>query len=165
MQSTHDEVWKPVVGYEGLYEVSDHGGVRSMPRKGTAGGLVSVVPNEKGYLTVGLFGHGKRVHRSVHRLMAEAFLGPCPDGMQVRHLDGNNTHNVLPNLKWGTASENAYDRVRHGTDAGSRRTHCKSGHEFTPENTRHTGTQRVCRACKRESAQRRRAARRSEISA
>jgi hypothetical protein len=51
----------------------------------------------------------------VHRLVLEAFVGPCPDGMECRHLDGNPSNNRLDNLAWGTHSENERDKVRHGT--------------------------------------------------
>lgn len=51
----------------------------------------------------------------VHRLIAEAFHGPCPEGMQCRHLDGNPSNNLPDNLRWGTATENQRDRVTHGT--------------------------------------------------
>lgn len=51
----------------------------------------------------------------VHRLVLQAFCGPCPDGCECRHLDGNRTHNAFANLAWGTATENAFDRRSHGT--------------------------------------------------
>ena len=51
----------------------------------------------------------------VHRLIAEAFHGPCPDGHQCRHLDGNRYNNAAWNLAWGLPSENAADKVKHGT--------------------------------------------------
>jgi predicted transcriptional regulator len=67
--------------------------------------------NRYGHLKVFLSG---RDHRSVHRLVLEAFVGPCPPGMMCRHLDGDPTNNRLENLVWGTKEENAADRVRHG---------------------------------------------------
>jgi hypothetical protein len=56
------------------------------------------------------------VHRSVHQLVLEAFGGPRPEGLQVRHKDGDRRNNALENLAWGTGKENAVDRVRHRTD-------------------------------------------------
>jgi hypothetical protein len=53
--------------------------------------------------------------RAVHKLVAEAFLGPCPPGQQVRHLDGNNQNNAATNLTYGTKRENELDKMRHGT--------------------------------------------------
>jgi hypothetical protein len=62
----------------------------------------------------------------VHRLVLEAFIGPCPEGMECRHLDGNPKNNRLDNLYWGTGKENATDRVRHGTGGyGEKNPSCK----------------------------------------
>lgn len=58
---------------------------------------------------------GIRKNYLVHRLILEAFVGPCPEGMECRHLDGDPSNNRLENLRWGTPKENAADRVRHGT--------------------------------------------------
>ena len=69
-------------------------------------------PQSRGHCTVDL---GKRNTRFVHRLVLEAFVGPCPDGMECRHLDGNPGNNRLENLAWGTPKENAADSIRHGT--------------------------------------------------
>ncbi len=52
----------------------------------------------------------------MHRLVLEAFVGPCPEGMQCRHLDGNRSNNHIDNLAWGTPKENCADRGRHGND-------------------------------------------------
>jgi hypothetical protein len=71
----------------------------------------------------------------VHVLVAAAFLGPCPDGQEVRHLDGDKLNNCLDNLIYGTRSENNLDTVRHGHHKkGLPKTHCSHGHEYTPEN-------------------------------
>lgn len=68
------------------------------------------------YLAVSLVTMGGRRERIyVHRAIAEAFHGPCPDGMQCRHLDGNSHNNRPENLAWGDVAENAFDRVRHKT--------------------------------------------------
>jgi hypothetical protein len=60
---------------------------------------------------------GRGDQRFVHRLVLEAFVGPCPEGMECRHLDGNPGNNRLENLAWGTARENWEDALRHGTAA------------------------------------------------
>lgn len=57
----------------------------------------------------------------VHRLVLEVFVGPCPPGMECRHLDGNPANNNLDNLKWGTHIENSQDSIRHGTHSCLRR--------------------------------------------
>jgi hypothetical protein len=70
----------------------------------------------KGYRNVALYHGGKERRLYVHSLVLMAFAGPCPAGMECRHLDGNPANNTFPNLCWGTKKENATDRVRHGHD-------------------------------------------------
>src|SRR5262249_52870534 len=134
-----NERWRPVPGYEGFYEVSDLGRVRSLHRRtvhGIQGGLLrKPLPLPNGYLYVALYAQGKSQNRLVHRLVLEAFPGPCPAGMECRHLDGDQANNTVANLAWGTHRENILDKRHHGTDHNIRKTHCDSGHEFTPENT------------------------------
>lgn len=67
-----------------------------------------------GYVKVGLKRNGRTVHCRVHRLVLEAFVGPCPDGMECRHLDDVKENNALRNLAWGTPTENARDRYVNG---------------------------------------------------
>lgn len=114
------EQWKPVVGYEGSYEVSDLGKVRSVLRT-DAGGvprgghLMKVQINaQTGYPVVKLFRFGNSKLRSIHQLILEAFVGPKPVGGVARHLDDNRTNSVLSNLAWGTYAENAADRTAAG---------------------------------------------------
>ena len=68
-----------------------------------------------GYPTVNLIRDDKRHRPYVHRLILQAYDGPCPDGMECRHLDGDVTNNDLKNLRWGTHKQNTQDMVRHGT--------------------------------------------------
>lgn len=71
---------------------------------------------DSGYLVVGLrTPDGKPKQVSVHKLVLTTFVGPCPAGMQCRHLNGNRSDPRLENLAWGTPQENANDRIRHGT--------------------------------------------------
>lgn len=88
-------------------------------------------------------------------MVCEAFHGLRPEGMEVRHLDGNSQNDAASNLAWGTRSENIRDAVRHGTHNMTRKTHCKHGHEFTPENTqsRPNGGGRRCMTCRRADTQ------------
>jgi len=73
----------------------------------------------KGYMNVGIIlGSGKKASIGVHRMVSDAFHGPCPAGLQVRHLNGNPKDNRPENLKYGTAKENAEDRMKHGTYLG-----------------------------------------------
>lgn len=156
----NQEIWKPVVGYEDIYEVSSLGRVRRV--KAAQGARVGAILAQQelgrrgGYLSVGLNKVGavkKRI--TVHRIVAMAFLGPS-DLPLVRHIDGNPKNNRVENLRFGTVSENAHDRVGHGTqyrgNQNSGKSHCKRGHEFTADNTIHRRSAngnpaRRCRTC------------------
>lgn len=73
-----------------------------------------------GHVSVHLHKNGKVKAFAVHRLVLEAFVGPRPEGMECRHLDGDPTNNRLENLRWGTHKENERDKIRHGTNVGNR---------------------------------------------
>lgn len=146
---TDEERWRPVPGYEGLYDVSDHGRVRSHHREPNTLLRQSKTPR---YLTVGLAKNGERRMWHVHRLVLLAFVGPLPEGMQSRHLDGDETNNHLSNLTYGTVSQNVLDKVRHGTyrNGQNTKTECIRGHAFDDENTYvNPRGHRVCRTCSR----------------
>jgi hypothetical protein len=153
------ETWRPVPGYEGLYEVSDLGRVRSlrrMTRRGWRGGkILKPTPRDRyGHTVVGLSANGIKTVRQVHQIVAEAFIGPPPGGMEACHGDGNGGNNALANLRYGTRRENILDEVRHGTHRSSRKTHCPARHEYTPENTyTYPDGRRACRECARERRQ------------
>lgn len=163
--TTTDEIWRPVVGREGWYEVSNLGRVRSLDRvvpilsrRGSVrsclyrGRLLKSCPDKRsGHLHISL---GAGSVRKVHHLVLEAFVGPCPPGMQCLHGDGDPTNNALANIKWGTASENMLDRVRHGVHHETNKTHCPSGHPYDSANTYVFKGRRNCRACKRASERR-----------
>src|SRR6185312_7030300 len=72
-------------------------------------------PNALGYIMVSLFKDGSQFVRYAHRLVLEAFVGPCPDGMECCHNDGNPANNRVENLRWDTTSANQLDREAHGT--------------------------------------------------
>lgn len=152
------EEWRPIPGFEG-YLVSNHGRVLSR-RQGTPR-LLSAPPGHKGYRTVGLMRSGRAESIRVHQLVAAAFIGPRPDGLQVRHLNGDNQNNHVANLAYGTPSENNLDQVAHGTHAFSRRTHCKNGHHYAPDSTvLGSRGERRCLLCSRAKDARKRALRR-----
>jgi NUMOD4 motif/HNH endonuclease len=108
------EVWLPVVGYEGLYEVSSLGNVRSIPGGRRKGGAIKTF-NDGRYLTVNLHRNGTRRKWGVHVLVAAAFLGPRPDGHVVRHGPNGALDNRASELSYGTQKENCADRKRDGT--------------------------------------------------
>ena len=120
------ENWKPVLGYEGAYVVSNLGNVRSLDRlcEGRDGRLEihwgkTLKPQTlyNGYKEVYLSDRankGKRKHRTVHSLVAEAFLGERPPGTDIMHLDGNRANNQASNLQYGTRSENLVQTYQYG---------------------------------------------------
>lgn len=115
---TKKEEWRAVVGYEGLYRVSDRGRVMSLPTKYHPR-ITILKPwfqTEQRYAYVTLWDCGGRKARSVHSLVADAFLGPRPTGLLVLHNDGVGSHNAVDNLRYGTQSENMHDRKAHGTE-------------------------------------------------
>jgi len=110
------ETWKDVPGFEGRYAVSDLGRVYSYYLDGPMSpGRTKV--NGRGYKAVWLQSGGKanRRIRTVHSLVAEAFLGPCPEGMEVCHNELPNDDNRLSNLRYDTPLANNRDKIRHGT--------------------------------------------------
>jgi len=151
------ERWLPVVGYENSYEVSDLGQVRSLQRvivrcngvcQNVQQKILKPVVHNGRYFQVSLYKDGSANVLSVHRLVLEAFVGPCPPRMECLHWDDDGENNKLSNLRWGSRKENEEDKFRNGRKAGTEKTHCINGHEFTPENTYSHGIKgRKCRSC------------------
>lgn len=106
------ERWKSVVGFEGLYEVSDRGRIRSLKQKPI---VIMRQKNNSFYREVKLRKNNRSFMRYIHRLVLEAFRGSCPARMECRHLDGNRYNNNIENLLWGTKVQNQRDSIRHGT--------------------------------------------------
>ncbi len=118
------ERWLPVVGYEGLYEVSDLGRVRSLDRfvshryggvQLKKGKVLAPCFHRHGYPKVGLWKDGVQTVPCVHVLVAAAFLGPCPAGMEVLHGKAGSRDCRLSNLRYGSHEENQQDMLRDGT--------------------------------------------------
>lgn len=122
------EEWRAVVGWEGLYEVSSEGRVRSLTRIVTSvsggravyGHLVKPRAINSGYLVAVLNRNDRTFPRLIHRLVAEAFIGPCPLEHEVNHKDLNKHNNCETNLEWVTRSENHLHRARAGIGRGER---------------------------------------------
>lgn len=115
------EVWRAVVGYEGLYEVSNHGKVRNASRR-----ELSTPADGRGYAKVNLSKNKRKLQKSVHSLVAEAFLGPRPPGYDINHKNGIKTDNRVENLEYVTRQQNLRHAIAMGiTPTGSRRRDAK----------------------------------------
>jgi hypothetical protein len=114
-----NQTWKPVVGYEDHYEVSDSGRVRSLRKRREMTRLKVTAKNR--YPRVEFCVDKKRVKKKIHLLVLEAFVGPRNGKMESRHLNGDVNDARLENLCYGTSVENKADQERHGRRAkGSR---------------------------------------------
>ena len=172
--ATPGEEWREIPGYEGYYEASTLGRVRSLPRtvphaaKGPTrlpGQMLTPRRSTKrGYPTVRLTRFGVGRHFGIHRLVALAFI-PNPEMLPcVLHWDDDPTNNKVGNLRWGTLRENNLDRERNGIGNAARLSpSCPNGHPYTSDNTYHTRSGwRRCRRCTNEGQRRRYQARRAE---
>ncbi|WP_081343772.1 NUMOD4 motif-containing HNH endonuclease [Mycobacteroides chelonae] len=147
------ENWRPVCGYEGIYEVSDLGSVRSLDRLDARGWrrrghILPQTPHvHSGRPSVSLTKRNRQANRMVHSLVLEAFKGPRPTGLEACHANGDRTDNRLANLRWDTRSANQLDAVRLGEHALASRTHCKRGHVLAAPNLCNYGISKGVRAC------------------
>ena len=165
-QPTNPEKWLPIVGYEGFYEVSDHGRVRTVSRityrdnrwgsnspMRVQGRILKgwVHQGSTGYLAVSLHRQNERKRNVfVHVLVLEAFVEVRPAGMVACHFNDEPTDNRLENLRWDTRAANAEDAARNGKNAMAAKTHCPRGHEYD----RKYGNKRECSRCAREHQRR-----------
>lgn len=106
-----DEIWKDIAGYEGLYQVSNLGRVKSLERVGYQGRIVKerilkFGKNGSGYYVVNLCKNANRKTFQIHRLVAKLFIDNKQEKPQINHKDENKTNNVVSNLEWVTAKEN-----------------------------------------------------------
>lgn len=127
------EIWKDVEGYEGKYQVSNKGKVKSLERVVIRGDGKPFSVRErylrgskdtKGYYQVELREAGNRDIRFIHRLVADAFIEKQDGKTQINHIDGDKTNNSSDNLEWVTCEEN----IRHAWNHGLARTNCGEEH-------------------------------------
>ncbi|HYE70368.1 MAG TPA: NUMOD4 motif-containing HNH endonuclease [Aquabacterium sp.] len=118
-----EETWRPIHGYEGFYEVSDKGRVRSLPRRAmvrggatrsVAGIVMTLTKREDGYLAVSLYRDNKSESFLAHRLVASAFMGHLGDGQEVNHKDGDKGNNSTSNLEIVSRQQNIDHAVASG---------------------------------------------------
>lgn len=119
------ETWAPVIGFDGFYEASDQGRVRSVERSvafGARGGrrkvggvILKPVFGSRGYPVVNLTKPGLRRQLFLHKVILEAFTGGRPEGMECCHNNGDTTDARLANLRWDSRSGNHKDKRNHGT--------------------------------------------------
>lgn len=128
-----NEIWKDVPGYVGFYQVSSKGRVMrlkqilpSLTERGKRVHLRELKQIPRGVggrLSVTLCAYSETKWFQVHRLVLLAFVGPCPEGEECRHKDGNHLNNNLGNLHWGTRTENMRDKTEHGTQLIGEKNH------------------------------------------
>lgn len=122
------EQWAPIPATDGAYEVSSLGRVRRTVemRHGQlpAWGMVRCRPNNHGYPMFNTTLNGMAFNIALHRLVLGAFVGPCPEGLQAAHLNGDKTDARLENLAYVTAKENNAHKALHGTAQRGERNPC-----------------------------------------
>lgn len=151
------EEWRPILGWEGYYEVSNLGRIRSVDRfvvhthstgkRIAKGKILNQHSNDYGYMFVMASKENKQRRIWVHRAVLEAFVEVKPPGMVTMHLDNNPKNNNLSNLKWGTQKENIQQCTAEGRQANVRKTHCPRGHELVESNLVKHHLKRGKRAC------------------
>lgn len=128
------ETWRDVIGFEGLYQVSDQGRVRSLDRiihtkqytQHRKGQILSTPLGTYGYPTVNI----NRKCRRVHQLVAEAFIGPRPKNLDTIHKDGIKTNCRSDNLRYGTHAENQLDIRKHSGNPNARKVVRSDGKQY-----------------------------------
>lgn len=159
------EKWRQVPGFEGFYEVSDRGTVRSVDRsvhlangstRSYRGRVLSQARIKRtGHMSVKLAKNGGLTTFRVHVLVALAFIGPRPAGLFVCHRNGRGSDNRVENLRYGTPSDNSNDSVWHGTHKHSGRATCLRHHILEQPNLVRSDLARGwrrCRACGQASS-------------
>lgn len=110
-----DEEWQWINGFEGVYQISNKGRLKSFHREKT-GYILSNINSKGDYLSVILRNKGRKKHTRIHRLVAETFIGEIPKGYQVHHKDGNKQNNVVENLEILSSMEHWKETVKQHPD-------------------------------------------------
>lgn len=115
------EIWKDIAGYEGLYQVSEYGNVKSLYYQGKKREkILKPTEDDKGYLFVNLWKNRKSKSMKIHRLVAQVFISNFENKPQVNHIDGCKTNNCISNLEWCTKSENEKHAYKTGLKKAKR---------------------------------------------
>lgn len=158
------EEWRPVPGWEGFYEVSNHGRVKSLDREVITkvgyrrlieGRILKPTVKPTGYLFVRLSRGNVASPEYIHHLVLNAFRGPRPEGFHGCHFDDDKNNNHVENLRWDTVSANKYDLVRNGKHHLASRENCPRGHRLADLNLVDSHKKyghRTCLACSRARA-------------
>jgi hypothetical protein len=105
--------WKDVVGYEGIYKISEDGELRKLKSDGTMGKESGKIGTQ-GYKVTKLYAYGMKKMRSIHSMVAEAFIGQCPKGKEINHIDANKQNNHYSNFEYITKAENTNHAIKMG---------------------------------------------------
>ena len=106
------EEWKDIDDYEGLYQISNLGKIKSTKRQGTNGGMKKPSYDKNNYLVVGLIKNGFKKTFKVHRLVAQAFIPNPNNYKEINHIDGNKENNVSSNIEWCNRKQNCIHRTK-----------------------------------------------------
>ena len=130
-EELQSELWKPVPGFEEFYAASTLGRIKGLQSRAwtKAGSLLRPSLQRNGYLNIVFSVHGKRYYFKLHRVIASAFIGPCPEGQQVNHKDLIKTNCRADNLEYKTPKGN----TEHAIANGHWPTGDKSGSRLHPE--------------------------------
>lgn len=164
MQPTNTpEEWRSIPGYEGFYEASSHGQIRSLARvvrgktgtmRSHKGRILKLQVKASGHKCVSLSRDGEVLQHMVHVLINRTFNGDG-NGLITRHVDGDASNNHADNLAWGTYSENNHDKAKHGVHHLASKVTCIRGHLLQEPNLILASAKkghRQCRACARGHA-------------
>lgn len=116
MKKTNKEIWKDIIGFEGIYQFSNLYKVKRLfNRYGNISNRILKIHINNKYPFVNLSKIGKHKLIRVHRLVLEYFVGLCPPGMEACHNDGNSKNYLIENLRWDFHKNNENDKIKHGT--------------------------------------------------